>query len=170
VSYEDLRLASEEDTVILELQQTAATARTTLESEKKQVEGELLSLAFACQSSSLGSAPNLIHIFAFRPADGSWDVGDPGVGDPDGLQLFLVGAGGAAVCGPRGVPGRRGGRGAGWEFHGESPLRPRRACYPVYAPRTPPGGLESPWRGGIALLGQPQGDLHGLHRPRGSRR
>jgi chromosome segregation ATPase len=43
VSYEDLRQASEEkDTVILELQQAAATVHATLESEKKQVEGELL--------------------------------------------------------------------------------------------------------------------------------
>jgi SOS response regulatory protein OraA/RecX len=49
VSYEDLRQASEEkDAVILELQQAAATARTTLESEKKQVEGELLFLLFTC--------------------------------------------------------------------------------------------------------------------------
>jgi hypothetical protein len=49
VSYEDLWQASEEkDTVILELQQEAATARTTLESEKKQAEGELLFLLFAC--------------------------------------------------------------------------------------------------------------------------
>jgi hypothetical protein len=49
VSYEDLRQASEEkDAVILELQQAAAIARTTLESEKKQVEGELLFLLFTC--------------------------------------------------------------------------------------------------------------------------
>jgi hypothetical protein len=49
VSYEDLQQASEEnDVVILELQQAAATTRTTLESEKKQVEGELLFLPFVC--------------------------------------------------------------------------------------------------------------------------
>jgi hypothetical protein len=49
VSYEDLWQASEEkDVVILELQQAAATAHASLESEKKQVEGELLFLLFAC--------------------------------------------------------------------------------------------------------------------------
>jgi hypothetical protein len=49
VSYEDLWQASKEkDVIILELQQAAATARATLESEKKQVDGELLFLLFAC--------------------------------------------------------------------------------------------------------------------------
>jgi hypothetical protein len=109
LTYEDLRQASEEkDIVILELQQVAATAGTTLESEKKQVEGELLFLLFVCWLSLLGSTPNLVHIFAFRPADGSWDVGDPSVGDPDDLQLLPAGAGGAAGCGLRGMPGHRG--------------------------------------------------------------
>jgi hypothetical protein len=109
VSYEDLRRASEEkDVVILEMQQAAATTWTTLELEKKQVEGELLFLAFACQSSSLGSAPNLVRIFAFRPVDGSWDVGGPGAGDPGGLQLLPVRGGRDAGRGPRGVPRHRG--------------------------------------------------------------
>jgi hypothetical protein len=45
----DLAQASKEkDAVILELQQVAATARVTLELEKKQVEGELFFQAFAC--------------------------------------------------------------------------------------------------------------------------
>jgi hypothetical protein len=49
VSYEDLWKASEEnDIIILELQQAAATACATLESEKKQVDGELHFLLFAC--------------------------------------------------------------------------------------------------------------------------
>jgi hypothetical protein len=48
VSYEDLQQASEEkDAAILELQQAAATARATLESKRKQVEGELFFLLFA---------------------------------------------------------------------------------------------------------------------------
>jgi hypothetical protein len=55
VSYEDLWQASEEkDVVILELQQAAATAHASLESEKKQVEGELLFLLFACWPSLFG--------------------------------------------------------------------------------------------------------------------
>jgi hypothetical protein len=55
VSYEDLRQASKEKGVVnLELQQAAATARASLESEKKQVEGESLFLLFACWPSSFG--------------------------------------------------------------------------------------------------------------------
>jgi hypothetical protein len=155
VSYEDLRQASEEkDAIILELQQAAATTCTTLESEKKQVEGELLFLLFTCWLSSLGSAPDLVHIFAFRPADDSWDVGDPSAGDLDSLQLLPAGAGGAASRGPRGVPGHQGRRRAGRELHDESPSCLARACYPAYAPYTPPRGSESPWCGGVALPGQ----------------
>jgi hypothetical protein len=42
VSYEELRQAGEEkDASILELQQAAEAARATLETEKKQVQGEL---------------------------------------------------------------------------------------------------------------------------------
>jgi hypothetical protein len=49
VSYKDLRQASKEkDADILELQQAAATARASLESEKKQVEGESLFLSLVC--------------------------------------------------------------------------------------------------------------------------
>jgi hypothetical protein len=60
VSYEDLRQANKEkDAVILELQQEASTARATLESEKKQVEGELLFLLFACWLSSFGICSQL---------------------------------------------------------------------------------------------------------------
>jgi chromosome segregation ATPase len=45
VSHEDMRQAGEEkDVTILELQQAAETTRTTLEAEKKQVEGELSSV------------------------------------------------------------------------------------------------------------------------------
>jgi chromosome segregation ATPase len=55
VSYEDLRQASEEkDAIILELQQAATTARSSLESEKKEVKGESLFLYFACWPSSFG--------------------------------------------------------------------------------------------------------------------
>jgi hypothetical protein len=45
---------SYEDAVILELQQAAAIARASLESEKKQIEGELPFLSFACWLNSLG--------------------------------------------------------------------------------------------------------------------
>jgi hypothetical protein len=38
------------------------------------------------------------------------------------------------------VSRRGGGRGVDRKLHGESPPRLGRACYPVYAPRTPPRG------------------------------
>jgi hypothetical protein len=107
VSYEELRQTGEEkDAAILELQQAARTACAALEMERKQVEGELFFPLFVCWLSSLGSTPNLIRVFAFRPADGSWDIGDPSPGNPDGLQLLPAGARGAAGRGPRGVLGR----------------------------------------------------------------
>ena len=56
----------------------------------------------------------------FRPTERSWELDDPGRVPPDGLQLLTTGAGGAAGRRPRGVPGGRGGRSAGWELDGES--------------------------------------------------
>jgi hypothetical protein len=53
LSYEDLRQAGEEkDAAILDLQQAAEAACATLKMEKKQVEGKLLFLLFACWPSS----------------------------------------------------------------------------------------------------------------------
>jgi hypothetical protein len=145
VSYEDLWQASEEkDTTILELQQATAIARAALETERKQVEGELFFPLFTCWLSSLGSSPNLIRAFAFRPADDSWDITNPSPGDPDGLQLLPVGAGGAAGRSPRGVPGRGGGQSAGRELHGEPPLRLGRSCHLMCASCAPPGGSRRP--------------------------
>jgi hypothetical protein len=70
VSFEDLQQASEEkDAVILELQQAAATMRATLESEKKQVEGELLLLLLTCWLSSFGIRSQL-SMFLFSQACG----------------------------------------------------------------------------------------------------
>jgi hypothetical protein len=55
VSYEDLHQAGEKkDVAILDLQQAAETVRAALETEKKQVEGKLLFLLFACWPSSFG--------------------------------------------------------------------------------------------------------------------
>jgi hypothetical protein len=122
VSYEELRQAGEEkDAMILKLQRSTETARAALETMKKHVEGKLLFLLFVCRLNSLGSATNLIRIFAFRPTDGSRDDDDPSRGDPDGLQLLSTGAGGPAGCSSRGVPERGGGRRASRELHGEPP-------------------------------------------------
>jgi hypothetical protein len=53
----------------------------------------------------LGSAPNSVRTFVFRPTDGARDDNDLGAGHPDGLQLIPTGAGRAAGRRPRGVPG-----------------------------------------------------------------
>jgi multidrug resistance efflux pump len=85
VSYEELRQAGKEkDAVILELQQAAATACTSLESEKKQVQGELPSLPFAYWLNRLGSAPNLVCLY-FQVCEQPRDINDSGAGHPDGL-------------------------------------------------------------------------------------
>jgi hypothetical protein len=55
VSYKDQRQAGEEnDAMILDLQQAVETARATLETEKKQVEGESPFLPFTCWLGSFG--------------------------------------------------------------------------------------------------------------------
>jgi hypothetical protein len=62
VSYQDQLQASEEkDASILELQQAAEATRAALETEKRQVQGELPSLLFAYQLDSFGirSQPDL---------------------------------------------------------------------------------------------------------------
>jgi hypothetical protein len=76
-----------------------------LETEKKQLQGELPSYLSPAGLIRLGSAPNWIYILVFRPADGSRELHDPGTGHTDGLQLFPIGAGGAAGRCPRDVPG-----------------------------------------------------------------
>jgi hypothetical protein len=169
VSYEELRQAGEEkDAAILELHLAAKTVRAALETEKKQVEGKSPLLLFACWLSSSRSALDLLLIFAFRPADGSWDVGDPGRGDPDSLQLLSVGAGRLARCGPRGVSRRGGGRCAGRELHGEPSPCLGRSCHPACVKCVPPGVPEDPRCGAVALPSQSRSAVHGLRRPRGS--
>jgi hypothetical protein len=75
VSYEELRQASEEKyTVILEFQRAAATSRASLESEKKEVEGELSFLPLACWLDSFGIRSQLGLCLGFKPADGSRDL------------------------------------------------------------------------------------------------
>jgi ATP/maltotriose-dependent transcriptional regulator MalT len=82
----ELRWAGEEkDAAIVKLQQAAKTARATLETEKKHVEGKLSLSLFACWLSLLRSTLDLFCVFAFRPTDGSWDVGDVGRDAAGGL-------------------------------------------------------------------------------------
>jgi hypothetical protein len=66
VSYEDQRQVGEEkDASILELQQAAEDARAALETEKKQVQGELPFLPLTCWLDSFGirSRSDLCHGF-----------------------------------------------------------------------------------------------------------
>jgi hypothetical protein len=140
LSYEELWQAGEEkDAAILELQQAAETTRAALETEKKKVEGMSPLSLFSCWLNSSRSAPDLIRVFAFRPVDGSRDVGDPGRGDPDGLKLLSIGTGGPAGSGPRGVSGHGGGRCASRELHGEPPPSLGRSYYPAYVRCASPG-------------------------------
>jgi hypothetical protein len=105
VSYEDQCQAGEEkDATVLDLQQGAEATRAALETERKQVEGELPFPPFTRCLDCFESAPNLIYALVFRPTDDSRELSDPGAGHLDGLQLFLAGAGGVAGRRPRGVP------------------------------------------------------------------
>jgi hypothetical protein len=111
VSYEDQRQAGEEKVVmILNLQQEAETTHMTLKTEKKQVEGELPFLPFACRPGLFGIRSQFCFLFLVsRPAGDSRELSDPGAGHLDGLQLLAVGTGTAAGCRARGVSADRGG-------------------------------------------------------------
>jgi hypothetical protein len=67
-----------------------------------------------------GSFPLLISFLLapFRPAHRAGARDRPGRGTAGLLQLLPAGAAGAAFCGPRDLPGRGRGRGAGWKFAG----------------------------------------------------
>jgi hypothetical protein len=67
VSYEDQRQASvEKDAMILDLQQAVETERAALETEKKQVEGELAFLSLACWLDSFGICSQLSLCCCFQ--------------------------------------------------------------------------------------------------------
>jgi hypothetical protein len=67
-----------------------------------------------------GSFPLLISFLlaTFRPAHCAGAHDRPGRGTAGLLQLLRAGAAGAAFCGPRDLPGRGRGRGAGWKLAG----------------------------------------------------
>jgi hypothetical protein len=98
VSYEDQRQAGEEkEATILDQQQAFETARVALETDKKQVEGALFFLPFACWLGLFGIRSQFWFVFSvFRHADSPWELGNPGASHPDGLQFFTAGAGRAA--------------------------------------------------------------------------
>jgi hypothetical protein len=111
------------------LQQAVEAERRALEVEKKQVEGKSLFVFCFADFPLEGSSPFLISLLlaTFRPAHRAGARDRPRRGAADLLQLLRAGAAGAAFRGPRDLPSRGGGRGAGWELAGQPPARPWRA-------------------------------------------
>jgi hypothetical protein len=135
------------------LQQAVEAERRTLEVERKQVEGRSLFVFCFADFPLEGSPPFLIPLLlaTFRPAHRAGARDRPCRGAAGLLQLLRAGAAGAALCGPRDLPGRGGGRGAGWELAGQPPARPRRACLRAHAPGAAPRRPEGPRSGAISL-------------------
>jgi chromosome segregation ATPase len=93
------------------LQQAVEAERHALEVEKKQVEGKPLFVFCFADFPLEGSSPFLISLLlaTFRPAHRARARGRPCRGAANLLQLLRAGAAGAALRGPRDLPGRGGG-------------------------------------------------------------
>jgi chromosome segregation ATPase len=102
------------------LEQAVEAGRRALEVEKKQVEGKLLFVSCFDDFPLEGSPTFLIPLLLgdFRLAHRAGARGRVGRGIADLLQLLRAGAAGVALRSPRDLPGRGGGRGAGWELAG----------------------------------------------------
>jgi hypothetical protein len=135
------------------LEQAVEDGRRALEVEKKQVEGK--SLFVSCFADFLlESSPLFLILFSlgnFRLAHRAGARGRAGRGTADLLQLLRAGVAGVALRGPRDLPGRGGGRGAGWEHGGQPPARPWRARHRAHAPGAAPWRPEGPRGGAISL-------------------
>jgi hypothetical protein len=112
-------LKEQRDTVV-GLQQVVEAERRALEAERKQVEGRSLFVSCFADFPLVGSFPLLISFLleTFRPAHRARACDRSGRGAAGLLQLLRAGAAGAAFCGPRDLPGRGGGRGAGRKLAG----------------------------------------------------
>jgi hypothetical protein len=167
---QELPLQEQSETVS-GLQQAVEAERRALEAEKKQVEGESLFVFYFADFPLEGSSLFLISFLlaTFRPVHRAGARGRAGRGAADLLQLLRAGAAGAALRGPRDLPGRGGGRGAGWELAGQPPACPRRARHRAHAPGAAPRRPEGPRGGAISLRDQLRGRGGGIHRPRGRR-
>jgi myosin heavy subunit len=112
-------LKEQSDTVV-GLQQAVEAERRALEVERKQVEGRSLFVFCFADFPLEGSPPFLISLLlaTFRHAHRAGARDRPGRGAAGLLQLLRAGDAGAALCGPRDLLGRGGGRGAGWELAG----------------------------------------------------
>jgi hypothetical protein len=143
----------EQSDTVNDLQQAVEAERRALEVERKQVEGRSLFVFCFADFPLEGSSPFLISLLlaTFRPAHRAGAHDRPGRGAAGLLQFLRAGAVGAAFCGPRDLPGRGGGRGAGWELAGQPPARPWRARLWVHAPGSAPRRPEGPRGGAISL-------------------
>jgi hypothetical protein len=113
-------LKEQSDTVV-SLQQAVEAERRALEVERKHVEGRSPFFVSCFADLPLeGSFLLLISLLpaTFRPVHRAGARDRPGRGAAGLLQLLRAGAVGAAFCGPRDLPGRGRGRGAGWELAG----------------------------------------------------
>jgi small-conductance mechanosensitive channel len=135
------------------LQEAVEAERRALEVERKQVQGKSLFVSCFADFPLEGSPPFLIPFLLgnFRLAHRAGARGRAGRGAVGLLQLLRAGAAGAALRSPRDLPGRGGGRDAGWEFAGQPPARPWQARHRAYAPGAAPRRPEGPRGGAISL-------------------
>jgi hypothetical protein len=135
------------------LQQAVEAERRALEVERKQVEGRSLFVFCFADIPLVGLSPFMISLLlaTFRPAHRAGARDRPCRGAAGLLELLRAGAAGAACCGPRDLPGRGGGRGAGWELAGQPPARPWRARLQAHTAGAAPRRPEGPRSGAISL-------------------
>jgi hypothetical protein len=91
----------EQEATVRDLRREAEEARKALDSERKQVEGELRFCPFSfVDLACSGSAPDFCFFVVgfFRPVDRPKEYDHPGRGCEDGLQLLATGVGGVAGC------------------------------------------------------------------------
>jgi hypothetical protein len=107
------------------LQQAVEAECRALEVDKKQVEDRSLFVFCFANFPLEGSSPFLISFLpaTFRPAHHAGARSRAGRGAADLLQFLRARVAGAALRGPRDLPGRGRGRGAGWELAGQPPAR-----------------------------------------------
>jgi hypothetical protein len=149
ISQEDLRQSLEEqEATVRDLRREAEEACKSLDSEKKQVEGELRFRPFSfVDLACSGFAPDfcffVVGFSCLRTALGNTTTQTKAVQtayNSSQQELVELRAAALEVCQE--------------VEEGESPTHPQRARLPAHAPRPSPGCQEGPWRGGVTLPGR----------------